>query len=105
MSTLDRITGVFGRREVSCSKVRVLSSEYLENSLPLPQRSRLQVHLNGCVPCKVFVISLSATIGMLATLLEVRPHSYLKQAIHEETVLASVRGESDGPRGMEGNVS
>ena len=56
------------RGEVDCNEVQRRSSDYLEEDLPPPKLSAIRAHLSNCGPCRAFVDTLAATIGILSRL-------------------------------------
>ena len=75
------ITKLFRRGEVDCDEVRESSSAYLENDLTEGKRSAAHVHLSQCGPCKAFVDTLGATIGILSKLPLITAPSAFKQSL------------------------
>ena len=95
MFGLDRITRLFGKKDLDCVEVRKLSSEYLEGDL-LPSRlERFRDHISGCGPCRAFVDSLAAMVEMLRGMPVQSSPPTLKQSIMQR--IADERGPtSDG---------
>lgn len=59
-----------GPAELSCRELVELATDYLEDRLPLPERSRFEMHLCYCAPCKVYLRQLRATIETAGRLTE-----------------------------------
>ena len=57
---------ILGKGEVDCGEVRKNASDYLEQSLPSDRLAAIRAHLAGCGPCRSFIDTLSATIGLLS---------------------------------------
>ena len=76
---------LFGRGNLDCQDARELGSAYLENDLSARRYSKIQAHLNNCGPCRAFIDTLAATIGILARLPKVTPPPSFKQSITELT--------------------
>ena len=74
---------IFRRGELDCDEVRDLSSDYLEEDLPQPKVSGIQAHLNNCGPCRAFVDTLAATIGVLARFPKVQAPASFKESLME----------------------
>ena len=85
---------LFGRGDLDCQDARELSSAYLENDLSARRYSKIQAHLNNCGPCRAFVDTLAATIGILSRLPKVTPPPSFKQSITEQTTGKSQSTES-----------
>lgn len=89
MTDLGRIfRRIFHRGEPDCTEVRELGSDYLEGELPPPKRSAIQAHLEKCGPCRAFIETLSATIGLLTRMPQTSPPQTFK-----ENVLERIRQE------------
>jgi Putative zinc-finger len=48
--------------ELSCRELVELVSDYIERRLPLAERTRFEMHLCYCAPCKVYLKQIHATI-------------------------------------------
>ena len=70
--------------EVDCIDTRKLSSDYLEESLPPKKLTAIQNHLAGCGPCRAFMNSLAATIGVLSSFPKVPLPSSFKQSLMDK---------------------
>ena len=82
---------IFNRGEPDCQEVRELGSDFLEEGLSRQKRSAIQAHLDKCGPCRAFVETLSATIGLLARLPQTSPPQSFKHDILER-----IRQEEQG---------
>ena len=73
--------------ELSCREFVELVSDYVESRLPLPERSRFEMHLCYCPPCKIYLRQIRATIETAGRLTEddLPPGP-------RETLLAAFRG-------------
>lgn len=56
--------------DLSCRELVELASDYVEGRLPLLERSRFEMHLCYCPPCKVYLRQLRATIALAGRLTE-----------------------------------
>lgn len=56
--------------DLSCRELVELTTDYLEDRLPLPERSRFEMHLTYCAPCRVYLRQLRATIETAGRLTE-----------------------------------
>ena len=74
---------ILHRGEVDCNEVRQRSSDYLEEDLPSPKLSAIRTHLNNCGPCRAFVDTLAATIGVLSRFPKVSAPSSFKDNVME----------------------
>lgn len=74
---------IFHRGEPDCREVRQLGSDFLEDGLAPQRRSAVQAHLDKCGPCRAFIETLSATIGMLARTPRTTPPSSFKENLLE----------------------
>ena len=86
---------LFRRGDFDCQDVRELSSAYLEDDLSAQRYSKIQAHLNNCGPCRAFIDTLAATIGILARLPKVTPPPSFKQSINEQTTGKGQSTDSD----------
>ena len=71
------------RGEVDCNEVQRRSSDYLEEDLPPPKLSAIRAHLSNCGPCRAFVDTLAATIGILSRLPRVSVPPSFKESTME----------------------
>jgi anti-sigma factor RsiW len=53
---------------MSCREVVGLLTEYLEATLPVQTRARVDAHLKTCPDCTVYLAQLRTTIGVLGRL-------------------------------------
>ncbi len=51
--------------ETDCTEVRELSSDYIDGELGDRDTGRVRSHLDICPPCRAFVNTLKATVGLL----------------------------------------
>ena len=56
--------------DLSCREFVELASDYVEGHLPLEERSRFEMHLCYCAPCKVYLGQIRATIATAGRLTE-----------------------------------
>ena len=56
--------------ELSCRELVELASDYVEDRLSLHERSRFEMHLCYCAPCKVYLRQLRSTIETAGRLTE-----------------------------------
>ncbi len=81
------MTGLFRRLfnpdQAACAEARKLASDYLADDLPARKRSSVQDHISRCGPCRAFVDTLAATIGLLSQLPKAVAPASFKQAILE----------------------
>jgi anti-sigma factor RsiW len=54
-------------RDVACSELVELLTEYLEDSLPASERESVEVHLAGCEGCGNYLDQMRATIDVLGS--------------------------------------
>lgn len=81
---------IFHRSEADCSEVQKLGSDFLDDEQLSPQkRSAIQAHLDKCGPCRTFIETLSATIGMLTRI----PRTSSPQSFKEK-ILERIRQEA-----------
>ena len=76
---------LFNPDQAACAEARKLASDYLADDLSARKRSSVQDHISRCGPCRAFVDTLAATIGLLTQLPRVAAPASLKQAILERT--------------------
>ena len=76
---------LFNPDQAACAEARKLASDYLADDLPARKRSGVQDHISRCGPCRAFVDTLAATIGLLTQMPKVTAPASLKQAILERT--------------------
>ncbi len=86
---VSRIIGFFMRNEMDpdCMEVRESSSDLIDDELDETVSSRINDHLGRCGPCRSFIQSMRATIGLLrSTPQEKAPPDFaerLKRRINE----------------------
>jgi anti-sigma factor RsiW len=56
--------------ELTCQELVELVTDYLEQTLPLPERIRFEAHLAGCRGCRTYVEQMRQTVQVLGTLTE-----------------------------------
>ena len=74
---------LFNPDQAACAEARKLASDYLADDLSPQKRSSVQDHISRCGPCRAFVDTLAATIGLLTQLPKVTAPTSFKQAILE----------------------
>ena len=85
---------LFTRGEADCAETRELASDYLEHDLAPRMRAAVQFHLDKCGPCRAFVETLSATIGLLGRL----PRVSVPASFHQ-TVMDRIKTNDPGESG------
>ena len=81
-SMLKRITDLFGRRPPGDEhgEVRNLSSDFIDEELDRKARRKVETHMEWCPPCRDFVNTLRATVGLLwSTEKKKAPASFVKR--------------------------
>lgn len=58
------------RRDLACSELVELVTDYLEGALPEPERRRFEAHLATCEGCANYLGQMKATIRITGTLRE-----------------------------------
>lgn len=56
--------------ELSCREFVELASDYVEDRLPLHERSRFEMHLCYCAPCRIYLRQIRSTIETAGRLTE-----------------------------------
>jgi anti-sigma factor RsiW len=56
--------------DLSCREFVELATDYVEDRLPLPERSRFEMHLCYCAPCKIYLRQIRETIETAGRLTE-----------------------------------
>ncbi len=56
--------------ELTCRELVELVTEYLEGTLPAPERARFEAHLADCPYCQTYLDQLRQTIAVLGRLSE-----------------------------------
>ncbi len=55
---------------ITCADLEELAADYLDGSLPSPERGALEVHLDECRACREFLAFYQRTIGVAKIVLE-----------------------------------
>jgi hypothetical protein len=55
---------------LTCKELVELITDYLENTLPLPERIRFETHLSECKACTTYLKQLQQTIRLVGHLTE-----------------------------------
>ncbi len=84
----------FGNRELSCVKVREMSSEYLEGALGPKSLWKFTYHSERCSGCSAFTSSLRASIQILKDLPHTEAPEDLKQRLREQFSEESNKGDA-----------
>ncbi len=50
--------------DLTCRELVELVTEYLEDSLPEPERARLDAHLDACEACRAYVDQMRTTVRL-----------------------------------------
>jgi hypothetical protein len=82
----------FGNRDLSCLKMRQMSSEYLEGTLGPKFLWEFTYHSERCKGCSAFISSLRASIQVLNTLPQMEAPEDLKRRLREQ-----FHGEGNAP--------
>ena len=56
--------------ELTCQELVELVTDYLEDSLPLPDRHRFEKHLADCQGCRTYINQMQTTVQLTGTLTE-----------------------------------
>ena len=56
--------------ELSCARIVVLITDYLEGVLPEDLRARFEEHLSYCPPCREYLAQMRATVASTGRLTE-----------------------------------
>jgi anti-sigma factor RsiW len=67
----DLLTRLFRRRDdagLTCRELVELVSDYLEEELPVAERSRFEAHLTGCPHCAAYLRQMRETLHLLGEL-------------------------------------
>ena len=83
-SKLWSIIFPFGNKELSCVKIREMSSDYLDGTLGPKSLWKFTYHSERCNGCSAFVSSLRASIQILNTLPKMEASEDLKQRLREQ---------------------
>ena len=82
--------------DLSCKELVVLITDYLEDRLSTPVRTRFEMHLGYCVPCRVYLAQMRDTMKLAGRLTEETLPPGSKQKL-----LEAFRGWKRGGRGGE----
>ena len=74
----------FGNKDLSCAKIREMSSEYLDGTLGPKSLWKFTYHSERCSGCSAFTSSLRASIQILNTLPKMEASEDLKQRLREQ---------------------
>ena len=74
----------FGNKDLSCMKMRQMSSDFLEGTLGSKDLWKFNYHAERCSGCSAFVSSLRASIQILNTLPKMEAPEDLKQRLREQ---------------------
>ncbi|MFL5271459.1 MAG: anti-sigma factor family protein [Anaeromyxobacteraceae bacterium] len=80
--------------DLCCKELVELVTEYLEDRLSPPVRTRFELHLAYCAPCRVYLAQMRATVAMTGRLSEESLPPGSKDAL-----LAAFRGWKRGQGG------
>ena len=83
MDISKRMHRIFWRKDIDCPEVRDLSSDFLDDGVPLSSQRKIQAHLRVCPSCTAFIKSLASTITLLGKVPKSKPPSSLKRNIRE----------------------
>jgi anti-sigma factor RsiW len=92
----DRARVIVNPDDLSCKELVELVTDYVEDRLPQPVRTRFEMHLSYCAPCRVYLAQMRETVNLAGRLSEetLPPGS-------KEALLEAFRGWKRG-RGGEG---
>ena len=79
---VSRFTSLF-KREGEHSRVRNLSSDYIEGELDQEEVEAVESHLDMCPPCRTFFNTLKATIGLLGSSKRHEPPRSFRERLQE----------------------
>jgi anti-sigma factor RsiW len=57
-------------QDLSCRELVELATDYVEGRLPPPDRTRFEMHLCYCAPCRIYLKQIRATIATAGRLTE-----------------------------------
>ena len=80
--------------DLCCKELVELVTDYLEDRLAPAVRTRFELHLAYCAPCRVYLAQMRSTVAMTGRLPEAALPSGTKEAL-----LAVFRGWKRGQRG------
>ena len=84
----------FGNKELSCVKIREMSSDYLDGTLGPKSLWKFTYHSERCSGCGAFISSLRASIQILNTLPKMEASEDLKQRLREQFSEESNKGDA-----------
>jgi anti-sigma factor RsiW len=73
-----------GNDDLSCQQLVELVTDYLEGSLPQPERVRFEAHLFLCSGCRTYVEQMRQTVRALGRL----PEESIQPAVNERLLAA-----------------
>ena len=85
----------FGNSELSCVKIREMSSEYLDGDLEPKSLWKFTYHSERCSGCSTFISSLRASIQMLKDLPHREAPEDLKQRLRDQFSEESNKGNAE----------
>ena len=74
----------FGNRDLSCVKIREMSSDYLDGTMTPKSLWKFTYHSERCSGCSTFTSSLRASIQILNSLPKMEASEDLKQRLREQ---------------------
>lgn len=80
--------------DLSCRELVELVTEYLEDRLSLPVRTRFEMHLSYCAPCRVYLAQMRETVRLAGRLTEETLPAGAKEAL-----MKAFRGWKSGQGG------
>ncbi|MFT3916856.1 MAG: anti-sigma factor [Anaeromyxobacteraceae bacterium] len=83
-----------GRPDISCAELVELVTDYLEDRMGEDERTRLELHLAYCPPCRVYLEQVRATVALAGRLTEESV-----PATKRDELLEAFRGWGGGSRG------
>jgi len=81
--------------DLSCKELVELVTDYLEDRLPASMRTRFEMHLSYCAPCRVYLAQMRATVKLAGGLSEEALPPGSKEALLR-TFRGWKRGQGDG---------
>jgi anti-sigma factor RsiW len=82
------------RIDLSCQELVELVTDYLERRMSVDERSRFEMHLCYCAPCRTYLAQVRATVGAAG-----RVGEETLPADARDALLAAFRGWRRGPGG------
>ena len=67
--------------DLSCKELVELVTDYVEGRLPVPVRTRFEMHLSYCAPCRVYLAQMRETVKLAVRLSEEALPSGAKEAL------------------------